>query len=67
MLLDRGRPKEAERLGVKFLGSGLKRLFVADRNYFLKVTIDRFGQKVYVSFYNLQVGFATNYYTTRSG
>jgi len=34
---------------------------------FLKVTIDRLGQKVYVSFYNLQVGFATNCYTTRSG
>jgi hypothetical protein len=31
------------------------------------VTIDRFGQKVYASFYNLQVGFATNYYPTRSG
>ena len=33
--LQQGWQKEVEGLGVKFLGSGLRRLFVADRNSFL--------------------------------
>jgi hypothetical protein len=36
------------------------------KDFFLKVTIDRFGQKVYISFHNLQTGFAIKYYPSSS-
>ena len=42
MPLRGGLRKEAVGLGVKFLGRGLKRLFVADRNYFLYSSVPKF-------------------------